>query len=168
MEYICKIASLEDIIKKQDELINKHPNDNKWVEWKKEWIERFNNKTIIVYYGILDGKIITEATAVISGEDKYIQNKEGLIDEKTAYLTAFRTNKEYEGLGYFSKLYKYMEQDLKSRGFAKLTLGVEPCEVRNILIYFNWGYINYIKSSYEECPDGEKILVNFYAKNLYE
>ncbi len=166
MRYVCKVASLQDIIKKQDELIDKHPNDSKWVEWKKEWLERFNSKTIKVYYGVLDGKIITEATAVISPDDKYIQNKEGLIGEKTAYLTAFRTNKKYEGQGFFSKLYKYMEHDLKKIGFTKLTLGVEPCDVRNILIYFNWGYTNYIKSAYEEYPDGEKVLVNFYSKNF--
>ena len=42
-----------------------------------------------------------------------MQNKENLIGDKKAYLTAFRTNKEYEGEGYFSKLYKFMEKDLK-------------------------------------------------------
>lgn len=83
-----------------------------------------------------------------------------------AYLTAFGTEKQYENKGYFSKLYKFMEQDLKNRGFEKLTLGVEPCEVRNMLIYFKWGYINYIKSAYELYPDGGKILVNFYGKNI--
>lgn len=79
MSYICKCAALEDIINKQDEKISNHPNDNKWVKWKEEFLERFNDKTILIYYGFLDGKIITEATAVISEKDKYIQNKEGLI-----------------------------------------------------------------------------------------
>jgi len=32
-----------------------------------------------------------------------------------AYLAAFRTNKEYEGKGFFSKLYKFMENDLKEK-----------------------------------------------------
>ena len=166
MKYVCKVASLQDIITKQNEKINKHPNDMKWAVWKNEWLERFNDKTIRVYYGLLDGKIITEATAVVSPYDKYIQNKEKLVDKNTVYLTAFGTAKEYAGQGYFSKLYKYMEEDLKRIGFEKLTLGVEPCEVRNILIYFNWGYTNYIKSAYESYPDGNKILVNFYGKNL--
>ncbi len=75
MNYICKIASLEDVINKQNEKINNHSNDNKWVRWKEEFIEGFNDKTILIYYGFLDGQIITEAIAVISEKDKYIQNK---------------------------------------------------------------------------------------------
>lgn len=59
-----------------------------------------------------------------------------------------------------------MESNLKSKGFEILTLGVEPCEVRNILIYFNWGFTNYIKTSYEIYSDGEKIIVNYYGKDL--
>ena len=65
-----------------------------------------------------------------------------------------------------------MEEDLKNKGFNTLTLGVEPSEVRNIQIYFHWGYQNYIKTAYEEYPpeeneiEGEKILVNYYSKKL--
>ena len=36
-----------------------------------------------------------------------MQNKNNLVGEKTAYLTPFRTNKEFENKGYFSKLYKF-------------------------------------------------------------
>ena len=54
----------------------------------------------------------------------------------------------------------------KKRGFSSLTLGVEPSEVRNIMIYFNWGFTNYIKSDYEYYPNNEKILVNYYEKKL--
>ena len=95
-----------------------------------------------------------------------MQNKDNLIGKNKAYLTAFRINKEYENKGYFSKLYKFMEDDLKRKGFTSLTLGVEPSEVRNMMIYFNWGFINYIKSDYEYYPNNEKILVNYYEKNL--
>ena len=59
-----------------------------------------------------------------------------------------------------------MENDLKERGFKIFTLGVEPKEVRNMQIYFRWGYINYIKTDYEYYPSGEKILVNYYEKEL--
>ena len=59
-----------------------------------------------------------------------------------------------------------MENDLKKRGFKILTLGVEPKEVRNMQIYFKWGYTNYIKTDYEYYPSGEKILVNYYEKEL--
>ena len=59
-----------------------------------------------------------------------------------------------------------MEKDLKQRGFKKLTLGVEPCEIKNMKIYFNWGYDKYIKTDYEVYPSGEKILVNYYSKDI--
>ena len=63
-------------------------------------------------------------------------------------------------------IFTFMEEDLKKRGFTSLTLGVEPSEVRNIMIYFNWGFTNYIKSDYEYYPNNEKILVNYYEKKL--
>ena len=132
MNYECVIASKEQIIKKWDYEIKRHRNSPEWIYFKNNSLA--NLDTRIVYMGILDGKIITEATAIVSLNDKGIQNKDGLIGEDMAYLSAFRTNKEYEGLGYFSKLYKFMENDLKKRGFKTLTLGVEPCEVRNILV----------------------------------
>ncbi len=54
--------------------------------------------------GLLNGKIITECTAIISVDDLNMQNKDNLVGgEKTAYLTPFRTNKEFENKGYFFK-----------------------------------------------------------------
>jgi hypothetical protein len=41
----------------------------------------------------LDDDVICEATAAISSDA--CENMEGLVDEKTAYLFAFRTNVEY-------------------------------------------------------------------------
>ena len=103
MSYKCKIASLEELSKKCDYEIEIHPNDNKWIEFKRISLKNFNTR--ITYIGLLDDRIITEATAIISEDDLDMQNKEGLINKDTAYLTGFRTNKEYEGKGYFSKLY---------------------------------------------------------------
>ena len=152
------------IIKKWDEEIRKHNNSKTWIDFKEKSLR--NLDTRIVYMGILNDEIITESTAIISINDLDMQNKDNLVGNNKAYLTAFRTNKEYENKGYFSKLYKFMEEDLKKRGFTSLTLGVEPSEVRNIMIYFNWGFTNYIKSDYEYYPNNEKILVNYYEKKL--
>ncbi len=38
-----------------------------------------------------------------------------LLSDSMAYLAAFRTNKEYEGKGYFSKLYRFVESDLNGK-----------------------------------------------------
>ena len=93
-------------------------------------------------------------------------NSDKLVDDTTAYLTAFRTNKEYEGKGYFSKLYKFMEEDLKNKGYTLLTLGVEPEEIRNKEIYKHYGFVEHIKNAKEVYPDGTKIDVEYYGKKL--
>lgn len=164
MNYKCVVANKDLIIKKWDEEIRKHNNSKTWIDFKEKSLR--NLDTRIVYMGILNDEIITESTAIISINDLDMQNKDNLVGNNKAYLIVFRTNKEYENKGYFSKLYKFMEEDLKNRGFTSLTLGVEPSEVRNIMIYFNWGFTNYIKSDYEYYPNNEKILVNYYEKKL--
>lgn len=105
------IADKELIIKKWDIEIKKHNNSDKWKEFKEIALQ--NLSTRIIYMGLLNNEIITEATAIISYQDNDIQNKDNLVGDKIAYLTGFRTNTEYEGKGYFSKLYKYIEKDLK-------------------------------------------------------
>ena len=164
--FTCKIAPLSDIEKRWNTLINSHPNNTNWSIWKNDTITNNKNNYRISYYGYLDGEIISEATAIISPLDTTILNSEKLISKDMAYLTAFRTDSKYQNQGYFSKLYKYMEEDLKSRGFTKLSLGVEPQEVKNIQIYFKYGFTNYIKTSTELYPNGETITVNYYYKEI--
>ena len=171
-EFICKKATKKEMEQNWKYLIEIHPNDDKWKLYKEEAIKNQTEEKSIVYYGILNGQIITEATAMLENLD--VQNTEGLVDENTIYLSAFRTRKEYQEKGYFSKLYKYMENDLKMQGYTTLTLGVEPSEVKNMLIYFKYGFTNYIKTEYETEPptkEGEepkKIIVNYYSKKLLE
>ena len=168
--YICKIATIDEMNKKWDYEISQHPNDSTWTVWKEESISGVKKGKRICYYGILDGQIISEGTAILAKDDA--QNSEGLIDETTAYLTAFRTNKPYQGKGYFSKLFKFIIEDLKIRGYKTATIGVEPCEIKNMKIYFNWGFDKFIKTAYEEYPskdeysEPEKIIVNYYSKQI--
>ena len=163
--YICKIASMDEMNSKWDyEIDNATDDKNNWIVWKKDNIERFEKGLIIPYYGLLDGKIICECTAVLN--QSIVQNSENLIDEKTAYLTAFRTIPEYQGQGYFSRLFKFMIKDLKNRGYEKVTLGVEPEEMKNKEIYFKYGFNEYIKNSKEIYPDGTEIDVEYYGKTL--
>lgn len=148
-----------------------HPDNAVWKIYKQRSIKNVRDNKSIVYYGILNGRVISEATAMLS-DNPDIQNIEGLADSSTIYLSAFRTIEEYQGKGYFSELYKFMENDLKSRGYNKLTLGVEPSEVKNMMIYFKYGFTDYIKTAYETEPteneqaQPRKIIVNYYAKNI--
>ncbi|MBQ6267070.1 MAG: GNAT family N-acetyltransferase, partial [Clostridia bacterium] len=164
VHYICKIASLCEINKKWDYEINLHTGQENWLIWKAEAINNFQAGKSIPYYGILGETIICEATALIHPD--VIQNSEGMIDKNTAYLCAFRTVKEYQGQGYFSKLLCFMLNDLKQKGFTKAVLGVEPDDEKNKARYAHWGFTEFIKSATEQYPDGTVIDVLYYGKLL--
>ena len=72
--YLCKIATEEEMNIRWDYLIDSCSDDSNWIIWKKENIDRFKNNKIIPYYGLLNGEIICEATAMINKE--FVQNNE--------------------------------------------------------------------------------------------
>ncbi len=163
--YICKIPSMEEMNIKWDYEIEHSGEDrDNWIIWKQKNTENFRNGYIIPYYGILDGFIICEATAIIN--QTAAQNSDGLVGNETAYLSAFRTVPKFQGRGYFSILFRYMVSDLKKKGYTKLTLGVEPCEEKNRQIYNHYGFTEYIKTGTETYPDGTVIDVDYYAKYI--
>ncbi|MCH5197479.1 MAG: HD domain-containing protein [Oscillospiraceae bacterium] len=166
LNYICKIASIDEVIEKYNYEIE-HSNDNKenWIIWKKEALDRTKSGKSVPYYGILNGKIICEATAAL--DRSVVQNADGLADADTAYLFAFRTIEEFRGKGYFSILFKFMLEDLIKRGYKNVTLGVEPEDIANKAIYSHYGFSQFIKSAKEVYPDGTEIEVEYYGKKLY-
>ena len=164
-EYRCKIAGRSDMERQWGRLIAEAGEDRaNWAEWKKSAIRRAAAGESLPYYGILDGEIICEATACLRAQN--VQNAEGLIDEKTAYLCAFRTVETYRGKGYFSKLLRWLLDDLKRRGYEAVTLGVEPEETENRQIYAHLGFDEYIKTATERYPDNTVITVDYYRKKL--
>lgn len=162
-EYICKMAAIDEMEVKWNYEIKKHKNRN-WKIWKSEAISRVKNGQSIVYYGVLNGEIICEATAMF--DKSIVQNCEGLVDDKTVYLCAFRTVEKHQGKGYFSRLFQFMIDDLKRRGYKKVTLGVEPVEIDNLKIYQHLGFDTFIKSAQEIYPDGTVIDVDYYGMDL--
>ena len=164
-EYVCKIASLDEVIQKYDYEIEHAKGDkDNWIIWKEEAIEETKSGRTIPYYGVLNGQIICEATAAI--HSSVVQNADGLVDHNTAYLFAFRTIEEYQGKGYFSKLFSFLLDDLRGKGYQKVTLGVEPDEIKNKEIYSHYGFNEFIKIAKEVYPNGEEIEVEYYAKYL--
>ena len=162
-DYICKIASVDEMEAKWNYEIKKHKSSN-WKIWKAEAIERVKNGKSIVYYGIRNGKIICETTAML--DKNTVQNYDRLVDDKTVYLCAFRTIEKYQNKGYFSRLFDFMICDLKGRGYEKVTLGVEPAEADNLKIYQHLGFNEFIKSAKETYPDGTVIDVDYYGMDL--
>jgi len=107
--YICKIATRDELLKRWDYLIEIHPDNNKWVEFKENALKHYDEKSTISYLGFLNNEIICEITAYIK-ESAFIgdiSEPTGLLSDNMAYLAAFRTNKEFEGKGYFSKFIFY-------------------------------------------------------------
>ncbi len=163
--YICKIASIEEMDAKWDyEIAHSGEDRENWVVWKKQHIEYFKQGYTVPYYGILDGTAICEATAMVN--PKAVQNSAGLVDGRTVYLSAFRTVERLRGKGYFSRLFHFMIDDLRQKGFTKATLGVEPLDVKNKEIYAHYGFTEAIKSGREYFPDGTVIDVEYYGKSL--
>lgn len=162
-EYLCKMATIDEMETKWNYEIKKHKSPN-WKLWKDEAIERVRSGQCIAYYGILNGKIICEATAMF--DKNIVQNSNGLVDNKTVYLCAFRTVEKYQGKGCFSELFRFMINDLKSKGYEKVTLGVEPTEAENLKIYQHFGFNEFIKSAQETYPDGTVIDVDYYGMKL--
>lgn len=162
--FICKIANEKEMEEKWDYEIENADNKSNWIIWKKQNLKRFKNGEIIPYYGFLNNVCICEATAMLN--PNIVQNSDGLVGEGIVYLSAFRTNEEYQGQGYFSKLFKFMIDDLRKKGYIKVTLGVEPDEIKNKQIYNHYGFTEHIKNAIEKYPDGTEIEVEYYGKSL--
>ena len=131
---------------------------------KNDAVYQIKNGQSVKYYGKLNNKIMCETTAMF--DENIIQNSDELVDDKIVYLCNFSTDKRYRGKGYFSKLFRFMIDDLKNRGYEKFTLGVEPTETKNLQIYQHLGFNNFIKSGRETYPDGTVIDVDYYEIHL--
>lgn len=166
--YICKQATIEEITKKWDYEVNIHKDNILYPLARKEYIEEAIKGTRISYVGILNGEIICDATVIIKEEGilNEAQQKEDIISNERCYLCGLRTNKEYENKGYFSKLYKFIENDLKEKGYKELSLSVDVKETRNLMIYFHWNYINYIRTEIVHGKSRDYVH-NYYYKKLY-
>ncbi len=163
--YICKIATLDEMNTKWDYEINRATDDkDNYLKWRVQHINRFLEGKTIPYYGLLNGKIICEATAAL---DPMLNiNTTLLINDKSVYILAVRTVDEYQGKGYFRELFKYMINDLKSRGYKYATIGVEKNNKIAKDIYLRYGFTEYLKDSVEYYPDGTKVELEYYRKEL--
>ena len=161
--YLCKIASPDEMQRKWAYEIDRNVSDRgNWILWRETALANFREGKAIPYYGILDGEIICEATAVIDPEPA--RRSRGLVDEQTAYLEAFRTNEPFMGQGYFSRLFAFMLADLRGRGYRRFTVGVETGDEKNRAIYAHYGFTEHIRTETEQYPDGTVIHVEYYAK----
>ena len=160
-----KIATENDIETYYTNRMKSEPENKHLLFQKQKRLHSANNKTAMFFYGYLGGDMICQASAVISEKDLYMQNKEHILKENTAYLFNFLTEEKFRGKGYFSKLYKFAESKLKDMGFKFLALGVEPDDTENIERYKTYGFNTLIYSGTEEF-DGMNFDVDYYVKSI--
>lgn len=80
-QYSCKIATIDELEAKWDAQIKRQKSLN-WKIWKTQAVERVKNGQSIVYYGMLNGTAVCEATAMF--DKNAVQNSDGLVDAQTA------------------------------------------------------------------------------------
>ena len=151
-------ATLEDLERIWDYNISENSGDDRYLRWKEQFISRNQNAQAATFVTVMDGEPIGEVTL------EYFQSgsRTALADgENTGYVGALRIREEFEGLGYVSKMMRFMEAYSKNIGFTSLTIGVEAAETRNLGIYLHWGYDEFVMS---EVEDG--VLILFYKKKL--
>jgi len=151
-----RAATRAELKTRWEYLIVENPGDSRWVVWKDKMLaenESGKCKTFLAFDG---EQIIGEVTLVL---EKHI-------------LNGLRVNKEYEVNEIASGLVKFVEAWALQQGMLYMIIGVEPRETRNMQIYFNWGYIEFISSAEDthspknETDQGETILVLYYRKWL--
>ena len=156
-------ATIQDLVKIWNRYIAENPEDSRYLRWKEQFISRNVHGEVSTFVIVSDDFPIGEVT--LDYHAKGYGNTASqtiLADGKTtAYVTALRIRKAYEGNGCISQLMHYMEDYARNKGFKQLTIGVEASEVRTREIYQHWGYTNHILS---EMDDGALVL--FYAKQL--
>lgn len=142
--------------------LREHPGDQRWIQWKKEFIGNNKAQKAITFL-ILDGGIpVGEGTLLLSQECRGVAGRPALCDgKKCANVHALRIQKAYEGQGHMSRLMREMERYAKGRGITRLTIGAEAKETRNVAIYLHAGFMEFLFSQWEE---GELVL--YFGKDL--
>jgi len=134
-----------------DAEIAANTGDNRYIVWKKRFM-RENANGVCKTFFVFDGKkIIGQATLVFDSKSEELNGRIELANNKdTANIAALRIDKKYEGKGIVSGLMKFVSGWARANGLNFLTIGVEPHQVRNMQIYFHWGFVEYITFAIEK------------------
>ncbi len=159
-------ATIKELNDWWDNHILENQGDNSHVVWKKNFVSENKKGLRKTFYAWDGNRNIGQGTLVFKGEDSK------LTGAGKAEIIKLEVVEEYRGKGISTQIYKYMENYAKKNGFDTLTIGVEPCEIRNMQIYFHWGFTNFIQYITETYPpkiegkQGETITVLCYSKKM--
>lgn len=160
-----RIATEKDLENVWEKDIARHLDDERWVRWKMEYISYNQNLQAVNFVAVKDdGDVIAQVTLITSTEVKAVKDKPLLCDGKSiANFNAFRCDEEFRGQGHISKLVRIAEKWATENGIKTITIGVEANNAKNIMIYFHFGFTEFVMF---EIDEDENELVLYYKKNL--
>lgn len=146
--------------------IAKSPDDHSWVVWKNCFLEENANGKRKTFFAFENKKFVGQGTLLFESDDKV------MTGNGKAEIIKLEIEKEYRGKGFATKIYQTIKDYAKSAKINTLTIGVEPCEVKNIQIYFHWGFTNFLQCTKETYPpknkngEGQTITVLCYSQKI--
>lgn len=161
-----RIASVSEIENWWDRKIEDEPLNNAYKIWKDCFVSENEDGKRKTFFAFDNGKYVGQGTLLLHGEDK------DLTAYDRAEIIKLEIEKEYRNKGIATLIYNKIEEYAKNSGIRYLTIGVEPCEIRNMQIYFHWGFTSFIKVITETYPpetqgeEGETITVICYRKAI--
>lgn len=161
-----RLATIKELETWWDAKINKQPNNPAYKEWKNNFVNGNKLNERKTFFVFDNGMYVGQGTLLLKNNDKL------MTGEDRAEIIKLEIDKEYRGKGISTLIYKAIENYAKENNIKTLTIGVEPCEIRNMQIYFHWGFTNYLQCITETFPPreeggvGEVITVLCYSKNI--
>lgn len=131
----------------------------------KRFLDENKSGKMKTFFAFDDGAVVGGVTLVVDDESSQTHWQKDLAGGSVANVCALRVKKENEGTGIASGLMKFIEKWAGENGIKTLTIGVEPHIVRNIQIYFHWGFTEFIKVGQEQ-ENGKTVPVLYYKKTV--
>ena len=164
---IIRPATIEEITDWWDKKIEKNPNDNSLVVWKKRYVEENINGNRKTFFAFGDNcEFIGQCTLLFESEDKV------MTGNGKAEIIKLEIVESERGKGMATQIFNIVKKYAKEQGITTLTIGVEPCEIKNMQIYFHWGFANFLQCITETYPpvnndvEGEKVVVLCYSQKI--
>jgi GNAT superfamily N-acetyltransferase len=161
MELTIRLATSSEYDKMMDQLIESCPDEPWLVAVKEKDLIEVNQKRMQPFVVFQDEKLIGRFHLVIDNNNHLITTNGKL------YIEALELDLAYRGQGLATQVINYIERYANEHGYHILTIGVEPKEVRNMQIYFHWGFTSFLGLVDEPFIDGTgSMLVLYYGKRL--
>lgn len=131
--YRCGLLKVEDV----EQLKELCPRSTNWELRKRRLIQRLNSSVADVYVVYSHDKVVGELTVAYSSD----MDDERCISHQRVYIEAFRVRKDLRNQHYGTTLMNYVLNELYSRGFSEVTIGVEFTNERAKYIYDSFGFL---------------------------